>query len=295
MEELLIVRLEEHLEALKLGVVLSIAAVFIASKIGFFKLPKKVSYDSFPLSYSLGAFILYLTISIVVVPLLSLAFLSYMKGELISGDAISVTTESWINIGLILCSALALGIYLLLMTPHLRNLVFGENALTNATRALKDWFIGVSTWFLAFPITLVISQVLALLTMYFYAGPQKEQVAVMYVRLAQSIPVLFWLMVATVILIVPILEELLFRGFLQTYLKQYLGVTGAIISASIIFAFFHYSSSQGSTNLEILGSLFVLSCFLGFLFERQKSIWASAGLHSFFNFISIAFLLYEKK
>lgn len=294
MEELTVARLEEHIEALKIGVVLTIAALFIASKIGFFKLPKKVRYDSFPLNYTLGAFILYLTISIVVIPLISLSVLSYVKGELISGDSISVTMESWINIGLIFCSALALGMYLLMMKPYVRNLVFGENAFIGFIRALKDWFVGVSTWLLAFPFTLVISQILALITLSFFSGPEKEQVAVMYVRLAQSIPVLFWLMVSSIVLIVPILEELLFRGFLQTYLRQYLGVAGSIICASVIFAIFHYSSSQGVSNFEILGSLFVLSCFLGFLFERQKSIWASAGLHSFFNFISVVFLIYKE-
>ena len=61
--------------------------------------------------------------------------------------------------------------------------------------------------------------------------------------------------------------------------------------ASLIFAAFHFSTSQGLNNIELLVSLFVLSCFLGFLYERQESLLASMALHATFNAISILAIL----
>jgi membrane protease YdiL (CAAX protease family) len=100
-------------------------------------------------------------------------------------------------------------------------------------------------------------------------------------------PWLFWSSVILIVTLVPFLEEVLFRGFLQTWLRRVVGVSGAIWLTALTFALFHFSTSQGADNVELISSLFVLGCFLSFLRERQRSLWAPIGLHAAFNAISI--------
>jgi membrane protease YdiL (CAAX protease family) len=124
-------------------------------------------------------------------------------------------------------------------------------------------------------------------------GARGEQVAVQQLKLiTHSEPLLISMMI-TIIGIVPILEELLFRGFLQSWLREKLSMWLAIPIASLLFAVVHFSKDQGLDNLELIASLFVLSCFLGYLFERQKSLWASIGLHSGFNLISAFMIIWR--
>jgi membrane protease YdiL (CAAX protease family) len=147
-------------------------------------------------------------------------------------------------------------------------------------------------WLVCYPFVIIVSQLMAILIVYFDI-PQvhEEQVAVKYLRMTKEYPDLKWAMVGLVIFVIPWLEEYLFRGFLQGYLRQHLGRVLAIVIASIIFALFHYSASQGFGNVELLLALFVLACFLGFLFERQRSLWAPYALHATFNGLSVLAIL----
>jgi hypothetical protein len=95
-----------------------------------------------------------------------------------------------------------------------------------------------------------------------------------------------------VIIAAPVIEELLFRGFLQNYFKRYLGTKAAILITSLCFALFHLAPSQGLGNISLVISLFSFACFLGFVYERQKSLFASIGLHMFFNLVSSIRILF---
>lgn len=70
-------------------------------------------------------------------------------------------------------------------------------------------------------------------------------------------------------------------------LKKILPWKGAIALTSLIFASFHFSALQGISNIELLGALFVLSCYLGYFHEMGNSIFIPIGLHSVFNFVNI--------
>ena len=113
-----------------------------------------------------------------------------------------------------------------------------------------------------------------------------EQTAVAYLKLALESPILLTSTLLTILLSAPILEELLFRGLLQTYFKQYLGKKTAILAASFFFAFFHLNAAQGIGNIPLFLSLFFFGGFLGFIYEKQGSLIASISLHITFNTIS---------
>ena len=89
------------------------------------------------------------------------------------------------------------------------------------------------------------------------------------------------------VLVGPLIEEVLFRGFLQPLLVQNLGEVGGIVVTSLVFAMLHSSV----TWLPIFG----LSCLLGVIQLRTHRLVASWVVHATHNalVLSIVFLVPE--
>lgn len=151
---------------------------------------------------------------------------------------------------------------------------------------LHNFGIGILTLFLAFPVVIAVGEFFDLILYTIYQLESYEQVAVKILRTSLASPLTTFFALLTIIGIAPILEEFLFRGTLQTYLKKRVGPKAAIIIASAVFACFHFAPEQGLGNLSLLPSLFTFACFLGFIYERQGSLFASIGLHFAFNLLN---------
>lgn len=95
----------------------------------------------------------------------------------------------------------------------------------------------------------------------------------------------------TVLVIMPIVEEIFFRGFLQTFLKDKLGRVSALIYVSIIFALTHVEASYGS--LIFIPILFLFSLGAGFIYEKERSILSPIVCHVLFNSGSTVMLLFQ--
>lgn len=87
----------------------------------------------------------------------------------------------------------------------------------------------------------------------------------------------------TLIVIAPVAEEILFRGYLFGKLKQYVPVWAAIIATSILFG-----AAHGQWNVAI--DTFALSIIMCSLREVTGSIWAGILLHMMKNGIAFYFL-----
>ena len=86
-----------------------------------------------------------------------------------------------------------------------------------------------------------------------------------------------------VVIVAPIGEEMVFRGFLQKFLEEYWrDVTRAVLISSLIFAMIHF-------NPYWTIQIYLLGIILGFLSWKTKSIIPSIILHSLNN--GIAFIL----
>lgn len=90
------------------------------------------------------------------------------------------------------------------------------------------------------------------------------------------------LVFVTLVIIAPIAEELLFRGYLYSKIRTYAGVTVAILLSSVLFGAIH---GQWNVALDTF-SLAVIACVLR---EITGSIWAGTLLHSLKN--GVAFYL----
>jgi|SRR3989339_1964049 len=156
----------------------------------------------------------------------------------------------------------------------------------NGTSIAQDLVWGITTWILAFPLVAVVEQLADLIVYALFGVETYEQVAVAYLKTALSSPSQLTAALLLVLVTAPFMEEFLFRGFLQTWIKKHLGVKASILIASLCFSLFHISASHGVGNLSLVPSLFIFSCFLGFIYEKQKSLFASIILHSTFNLVS---------
>jgi membrane protease YdiL (CAAX protease family) len=95
-----------------------------------------------------------------------------------------------------------------------------------------------------------------------------------------------YLSLIALVIIPPIIEEIVFRGFLFAALTKRVGVVlGAVIS-SALFAFAHLQF-----NVSIY--TFVLGLLLCFMYYRLRSIWPGIFFHALNNYI--AFLAIMKK
>lgn len=277
--------LSERYIALLISLALCVFILFIAKKNQFFKIVDEWRYDNNQIStlYVFQAFALFLIFGIFFVPTLIEVWEYYF------GNFEDLNIKNGIQN--ILSSSLTFFSYLfLLKTLSQRNRstvvgFIGDNS--SFSTKFNHYFKGAFSWVIVYPLIVFIGQFISNIVSFFYQGPEVNQVAVDHVQKIISFPALFFVTALFIVTVIPFIEELLFRGFLQGWIKGHLGRFFAIIITSLIFALFHYSASQGVENIELVVSLFVLSCFLGFLKEKYESIWASIGLHSTFNFISL--------
>jgi membrane protease YdiL (CAAX protease family) len=93
--------------------------------------------------------------------------------------------------------------------------------------------------------------------------------------------VLLWL---AVVIAAPLLEEILFRGFLLEGLRRTrLGGLGAVAVSSLLFGIIHTQY-----DLFDMSAVLVLGTVLGLSRLYSGSTWLPIGLHAVHNFVSMA-------
>jgi uncharacterized protein len=282
--------LVEHLELTGYSFVLLALISIFAWKFGYFWLPPAEHERKNAIYFwdVLGIFGIFFLTELFITPLISISWLSYKQGSWLKSDhpPIDPMTQSWLNLVAIGVAAFGVGLFYLSLRKRVKNIFWGHGFV----KAIRNFSVGVITWLISYPYIIVISQIVAVMMMIKFPAPHAEQVAVQQLKSTFVDPTLFWITTFAVICVVPIIEETIFRGFLQTWLVSNIGRFWGIAIAAFVFAGFHFSTAQGNDNAELLISLFVLACFLGFIFERQKSLYAPIGLHMTFNAVSIFFI-----
>lgn len=92
-------------------------------------------------------------------------------------------------------------------------------------------------------------------------------------------PVNLLQLVIIMIFVVSLIEEIIFRGIIQTRLEKFLGPTGGILLASLLFGVMH--SSYGT--LYEIAYTFLVGGVLGYFFYRTKSLPLVVMIHGFIN------------
>lgn len=161
-------------------------------------------------------------------------------------------------------------------------------------RDLKsDVSFAIMACLVSFPLVVCVGQILEIFVyLFFHTLQLPDQLVISFLKTTFEKPLYFFFATFSIIIFAPAIEELLFRGFFQSYLRRYFNAPIAIMLSSAAFSLFHFSKDQGLGNIPIIGSLFVLANFLGFVYERQGSLLSPMILHAAFNILSIANLYF---
>lgn len=89
-------------------------------------------------------------------------------------------------------------------------------------------------------------------------------------------PAVLALMAVAAVLVAPLAEEVVFRGYLYAAAKRFCGIAGSVLFSSLVFAAAH-------GNVVALLPLFVLAVLLCLIYEFTGSIWACISVHFLFN------------
>lgn len=191
----------------------------------------------------------------------------------------------WLNtpLGLLTLTALTFMLATLFLVGPLfmlrRNLsaVWGELGVTK--RWNREMLVaGLKAWLSYFAVSVGVSIILYAIKIPGLDLGQPQQIGF------QNLTTVFELVAAFVALVVlaPVFEELIFRGYLFGQLRARSGYWLSAILTSVTFAALH---NQWNVAIDV----FVLSLFLCYLRERFSSIWPGVLVHALKN--SIAYTL----
>ena len=259
--------------------VLAALLILMGFRRGFFTFEKKPWLVPIRFAHLIGAFAIYFVCSY----LFSSLAIALFRGQIMTHY---IAYSSWINFSLSALIFSFLAIYLRWISPEVRKGILHRP--NDKHPFTEDIWAAFYAWVLAFPLVLFFNQALELVIgKVFQITQLPDQIAVKFLKSTFENPTYFTLAVISIVILAPLIEETLFRGFLQTYIRGHLGSKQAILITSVCFSLFHYSAGQGLGNISIITSLFVLSLFLGFLYEKQGSILSPMVLHGSFNLISV--------
>lgn len=165
---------------------------------------------------------------------------------------------------------------------------FGLNVKTIA----KDFVMAIINLLAAWPLLLAAITITLIIAKMFsgqdYQMPQHEQLEM--ITQYQQIPVRISIVFVAVV-IAPLLEEMLFRGFVQTAIRSYFNPRNnawpAIALSALFFSIMHADPSHWP-------ALFILGICLGYSYEKSGSLFRPIFIHLFFNAYSVATVLFIK-
>ena len=84
-------------------------------------------------------------------------------------------------------------------------------------------------------------------------------------------------------LLVPIVEEIAFRGLFFLYLRRYFGRGGVLGISSLIFALGHWQPGLA----PLLPYYLLMGLIFGYVRLQHRNLWASVILHALLNLMAI--------
>ncbi|WP_375793296.1 CPBP family intramembrane metalloprotease [Chlamydia sp. 12-01] len=154
---------------------------------------------------------------------------------------------------------------------------------------LRAIFSAIRMWIIVIPITQIVGLVLnKALALVLPMEALQEQTLTQEVQDTLTSTVYDRGFILSLGILIPFAEEIFFRGFLQTFLKNKMNRVYALLYSSVIFALTHVEHSWGS--LVFVPVLLIFSLFTGFLYEKERHIAAPIVLHILFNVTNIGML-----
>ncbi|MDP8298846.1 MAG: CPBP family intramembrane metalloprotease [Candidatus Tantalella remota] len=91
--------------------------------------------------------------------------------------------------------------------------------------------------------------------------------------------------ILSIILVAPLVEEILFRGFLYPALNYHMGRWPSIIITSVLFTFAHYTQVKNDYVFAVV--IFLLSVVITYAKAKTGSTWLAIIMHFIYNAVSV--------
>lgn len=274
----------EHVQLILFFGILGFLANWIAKSRGFFVFPRtheEISSKLVTGKQVISAFAIYLVGSFILFPVFNRLFLAFS-----AANPLPLSMTGLLQLLTLASILFFLTLFSLKQERGAMKKMWLDEKGESFNKLGFDFLFGACTWLIAFPTVMAIGQICDFLLYIFFHVESYEQVAVRFLKEAFASPFLLITALFTIMVIAPVIEEWLFRGFLQSFFRKQVGKKGAIMLSSLCFALFHLSLSQGWGNVSIAVSLFTFASYLGFIYERQGTLFAPIGLHIAFNTVS---------
>lgn len=132
--------------------------------------------------------------------------------------------------------------------------------------------LGVSAWAINYGLVTILNKMM-MLKEYFY-----EFKAV--TNIVTNVDTNIFVTILSIVIIVPFVEECLFRGIIQNNLLKGFSIKISIIIQALVFGIFHGNAIQGVYTV-------LLGLLLGYVTHKTKSIWSSVIIHMMNNLVSL--------
>lgn len=145
---------------------------------------------------------------------------------------------------------------------------------------LRTLVIGLVAFIATYPLVALLEKVVSLLG--FPVSEDDEMVKYLLGDLSTGNKVMAILLV---LIMAPLAEEIVFRGYLYGVARQYCGRLGAMFAIGLLFAAVHQ-------NIPAIPALWALAIGLTLAYELTGSLWAPILMHVLFNAVSIVVIFF---
>ncbi|MEK6764803.1 MAG: type II CAAX endopeptidase family protein [Planctomycetota bacterium] len=146
----------------------------------------------------------------------------------------------------------------------------------------SDVIIGLKHYLIVLPVIIITGVVVDFVLRMFGIAPEQQDI-INKILNEDSFGVLTFMFFFGM-LAAPVVEELLFRGFLQSAVRTTFGKLKAILISGFLFALIHL-------NAHVFLQIFILGLLLAYLFEKTGSLIAPITVHICHNTATLAFLI----
>jgi membrane protease YdiL (CAAX protease family) len=146
----------------------------------------------------------------------------------------------------------------------------------------SDVIIGLKHYLIVLPVIIIAGIVVDFVLRMFGIAPEQQDI-INKILNEDSFGVLAFMFFFGM-LAAPVVEELLFRGFLQSAVRTTFGKLKAILISGFLFALIHL-------NAHVFLQIFILGLLLAYLFEKTGSLIAPITVHVCHNTATLAFLI----
>jgi len=146
----------------------------------------------------------------------------------------------------------------------------------------RDVKIGIKHYLIVLPVIILAGFVVDFVLRIFGIVPEQQDI-INKILNEDSLGVLAFMLFFGM-LAAPVVEEILFRGFLQSAARTAFGKLKAILISGFLFALIHL-------NGHVFLQIFILGLLLAYLFEKTESLIAPITVHICHNTATLAFLI----